>query len=87
MTITLPPEAIAMLEDAIDREAAKIADARLYTAEQAIGAFSITRAAIKHIPRTMLPGRTKPMYSARAVRAYLATRETAPEAKSRTRKP
>jgi len=87
MTITLPPEGIAMLETAIERQACEIASAKLYAAQEAIATFGITRAAIKHLPRTMPPGRTKPLYSARSIRAYLATRETPPETKPRTRKP
>jgi len=83
MTFTLPADASAILDAAIAREAAGIASARLYNAQDAASVFGITRSALKHLPRTMLPGRTKPLYSARAVADYLASREISPETKPR----
>jgi hypothetical protein len=87
MNMTLSPEAVEMFREELARQAAEIAQAKCFTATEAMEAFGITRAILKHIPRTMLPGRTKPVYSARAVRAYLAAREKAPETQARSKKP
>jgi len=75
MSITLPPEAQAVFEQALTDQAAALVSARLYTGTESIEFFKLTRASLKYITPTMLPGRTKPLYSAGNITAYLKSRE------------
>lgn len=75
MTITLPPEAEAHFKASLEKEARELAHARLYNGSEAVKAFGITRSSLPHIPATYLPGRSKPMYAARAILNFLKNRE------------
>lgn len=81
MNLHLDPEAEAFFKEALEKEAREIARARLYDGSAAVSAFGITRHTLSHIPPTYLPGRRKPLYSARSITAYLAARENPKPAK------
>lgn len=74
MTITLTEQAAVHLQAALEKQAKEIAGAKLYTGTDAIQTFGLTRKALGQISPTMLPGRTKPLYSATAIVSYIKSR-------------
>lgn len=82
MIVQLQGAASELFEEAINRQAAEIAQCRLYDGTAAIKEFRLTRAALRHISETYLPGRVKPLYSARAIHDYLVSRESKPRRKA-----
>jgi len=63
---------------ALAAKAAEIAGAHLYTGTAAIKTFGITRASLGKVAPTLLPGRSKPLYSAAAITSFLSSRTKHP---------
>jgi hypothetical protein len=74
MTITLTEQAAVHLQAALETQAKDIAGAKLYTGTDAIKTFGLTRKSLTQLPVTMLPGRTKPLYSASSIVSYIKSR-------------
>lgn len=71
MNIQLTGDALDLFNATIIEQAETVAAAKLYNAGEACKIFGMTRASLLYLPRTMLPGRTKPLYSAAAICDYL----------------
>jgi hypothetical protein len=71
----LDPEAESFFKAALEKEAREIAQAQLFDGSAAVKQFGITRHALSHISPTYLPGRRKPMFSARAILHFLQSNE------------
>ena len=60
----------AFLREAIRQEAAEIAGYDHRNGSEAMREFSLTRRDLRKIPKTDLPGRSKPVYLIKHIKAY-----------------
>ena len=70
----LGSEASEIFTAAVERAAERLVDERLYTGTEAVEFFNLPRTALKRIRKTQLEGRSKPKYSAKNIKTYLALR-------------